>query len=220
MIKVNYVGSSLYAIKYCWDENIEDPLYLIWAYPLLGNDGYIFVPKDVMIKMLQNNPQVNMMHRFAFTDCESANKFIDTISEEHKDIRGALRVERVFIPKKHMNCEDHMIALRLATDEISMWYDEAYNEGPDVGMRIDNKQDINIEDTPWLIAGDVIYKKENKRLKSVDEIKNCDPDEVRVHLRAQAIMAGLIMPVDLGDYYIVSKYMNDDGRNCLKLKRG
>lgn len=218
MIKVNYVDSSLYAINYCWDESKEEPLYLMWAYPFLGNEGYVFVPKDVMIQMLQDNPQVNMMHRFAFTDHESAVKFIATLSEEYSDVDGALTVERIFIPKKHMNFEDHMMALRMATEEISMWYAEAYNDGPDVGMRIDDK-DIIIDDTSWLIAGDVFSKKENKRLKLVSEIKDWDSDDLRINLRAQAIVVGMIAPIDLGSYQITEKYVNNDGLNCFKLKR-
>lgn len=106
---------------------------------------------------------------------------------------------------------NHIEKLVEATKNITVRYSLAYNEdGPDIGIRghFDNpsKDSVIIDDIVWLIAGDIYEKDTHKRIRNINDITNpcCNSQTIYVRLRAQAIVYGKIVQVDLGKKFVYS----------------
>lgn len=120
-----------------------------------------------------------------------------------------------------MNISDHITELRNRAQTIEMWYDYAYpsDDGPSYGMRAEGS-DIIIDDIVWMIYGDNARIIKGVMFTTVNEIIKADADNIQVNVGAQAIIAGSIVDVHLGQYMCTNKYVsNNTGKNTLSLKR-
>jgi hypothetical protein len=101
---------------------------------------------------------------------------------------------------------NHIIRLNDAVSSLSVRYSLAFNEGgrPSVGVRgVFGKTDcVIVDDIVWLIAGDVMYRN-GTEINSVSEISKADISDMKVSVRAQAMVACNIVTVDLGIRNIV-----------------
>lgn len=116
----------------------------------------------------------------------------------------------------HMNFEEHILALRNSIPGIRISYRPGYDEdGPCIGIRAaigDVRGDsVRIDDTMWLIAGDIQDKCTHRVIRSMREMKEASPENLRVEIRGQACAAGGIVSVTLGNYNVTElRYINDD----------
>ena len=115
-----------------------------------------------------------------------------------------------------LSFDEHLRKLRDSIPGIRISYRPGYDDkGPCIGIRGaigDVTGDmIRIDDTMWLIAGDIYNKKTNKHIRSMREMKFADPAELCVHMRGQACAAGGIVSITLGNYNVAElDYINDD----------
>lgn len=118
--------------------------------------------------------------------------------------------------KPTLNFEDHILTLRQSIPGIRISYRPGYdNDGPCIGIRAaigDIRGDsIRIDDTPWLIAGDIFDKRTNRIIRSMRDMQNAETTNLRVDIRGQACAAGGIVSVTLGNYNITElQYVNED----------
>lgn len=117
------------------------------------------------------------------------------------------------------NClsfEAHMLKLRESIPGIRISYRPGYDEdGPCIGIRAaigDVRTDfIDIDNTMWLIAGDIVDKRTNRIIRSMREMKFAEKENLRVQMRGQACAAGGIVGVTLGNYDVTElQYVNED----------
>lgn len=103
--------------------------------------------------------------------------------------------------------KNHIEKLVSETQNISVVYHAATTvDGRlDIGVRALNGQDVIIDGTPWLIAGDIYSKPTNMRISDVRALEWYRPNGLQVNLRAQAIIAGQIVQVHLGKRDVVCK---------------
>ena len=118
--------------------------------------------------------------------------------------------------KSNLNFEEHILTLRQSIPGIRISYRPGYdNDGPCIGIRAaigDIRGDsIRIDDTMWLIAGDIFDKRTNRIIRSMRDMQNAEAKNLRVAIRGQACAAGGIVSVTLGNYNVVElQYVNED----------
>ena len=118
--------------------------------------------------------------------------------------------------KSNLNFEEHILTLRQSIPGIRISYRPGYdNDGPCIGIRAaigDIRGDsIRIDDTMWLIAGDIFDKRTNRIIRSMRDMQNAEAENLRVAIRGQACAAGGIVSVTLGNYNVVElQYVNED----------
>lgn len=115
-----------------------------------------------------------------------------------------------------LSFEDHLRKLRGSIPGIRISYRPGYDDkGPCIGIRGaigDITGDmIRIDDTMWLIAGDIYKRDSRKEVRSMREMQNATPFELYVQMRGQAMAAGGLVSIELGTYDIVElNYLNED----------
>ena len=113
---------------------------------------------------------------------------------------------------KSMTMEQEIQALMEATKNINVAFCLAYDNGPDIGVRKSGEigkhdphsDSIVVNDHCWLIAGDILDAKSYERFTRVARVCRANPNELKVHLRAQAMIAGTFVQVELGYHNVVS----------------
>ena len=104
--------------------------------------------------------------------------------------------------------------LKAAISGKDIFYATAYNDGPDIGMRLysGNEQnpvgDVRLgqDRINWLISADVfLFEGTNfRRLKSCSDVDNAPIEELALTVRAQGLVNGKIENFSLG-LFLVSK---------------
>lgn len=115
-----------------------------------------------------------------------------------------------------MTMEQEIKALREATEGMIVAFSLAWNEhGPDIGVRRSGKvgehdpreDSVIINGHCWLIAGDIIDAITHKRYDRVADVFLECPKQLLVRVRAQALVYGSMVQVDLGTHKAKFMYM-------------
>lgn len=129
---------------------------------------------------------------------------------------------------------NHIEKLNEATKMLMVSYRRAYNDGPDIGVRGYNMnrrvegicyqgcQDdvVVIDGIAWLIAGDIWNKVIKKRVRDIWVMPGANLDNMGVNVRAQAMVRGRIIKVDLGTRRISARYPLENNEGVLVLEEG
>lgn len=126
---------------------------------------------------------------------------------------------------------NHIERLVEATENLMVSYRYAYNDGPDIGVRGYNMnhrvegisyqgcQDdmVIVDGVAWLIAGDIWNTFFNVRERDRRNVSKIPLEHLRVNVRAQALVAGRFVTVDLGTRKITERFALEDGEGVLSL---
>jgi hypothetical protein len=110
--------------------------------------------------------------------------------------------------------QDNIKKLIEATKDINVCYHLAYTEHghPDIGVRKEGADKIEINDTFWFISGDIVSNVTGRTITDVSQVKVYNANAMRINLRAQTSICGKIVQVHLGSRRIVEKRdCNDEG---------
>lgn len=109
---------------------------------------------------------------------------------------------------------NHITKLIKAVENCDISYSPAYTQDgkPDIGVRRHPQDMVLIDDTAWLIAGDIYNKTYNARIDNINTLGWYKPNGIYVSLRAQAIICGKIVQVHLGEYDVLTMFrLGNDG---------
>lgn len=105
--------------------------------------------------------------------------------------------------------------LTAAVTGKEIFYCPAYNDGPDIGMRLysGNEEnpvgDVRLSQSPisWLIAADVYQFMDIRfrRLKSCSAVENAPIEELALRVRAQGMVNGKIQNFELGVFLVTER---------------
>ena len=110
--------------------------------------------------------------------------------------------------------ENHIKKLHEATENIEIFIASAYDwiDGksiPSLGIRDKENKGINIDNTFWLIAGTPYSNKDHKHIQYLSQFV-ANIENVYIDLRAQAMVYGHMITVELGKRKIVKYELAED----------
>ena len=117
-----------------------------------------------------------------------------------------------------MTMEQEIAQLREATNGMILAFSFAWDNGPDIGVRKSGEigkhdpraDSILVNDHCWLIAGDVLDALSYERFNRVSRVFRANPAELLVRVRAQALVRGSMVQIDLGTHKVKSMHKIND----------